>query len=246
MKLTSAVAVVVGMAGLAAAPVACGQAYPVKPVRVVVPWPPGASSNDIVGRVLSQRLSENLGQQFVVENRAGASSIIGTEVVAKSAPDGYTLLVTSATHVGNTALHKKLPYDAQKDFIGITALARQVGILVLHPSVPARTVKEFVALARARPGEVIYASTGSGSFTHLQMALFNQMTHTRMLHVAYKGGGPAVIALVAGETHAFITGIAAVIPQMKANRLRGLGVTSAERITQVPDIPTIAEAGVPG
>ena len=244
MKPTAAVAVLAGLAGLAGASEAWGQAYPVRPVRVVVPWPPGAS-NDIVARVVSQRLSENLGQQFVVENRAGASSIIGTEVVAKSAPDGYTLLMTSATHVGNSALYKKLPYDAAKDFVGVTALARQVGLLVLHPSVPVRTVKEFIALARARPGEVIYASTGSGSFTHLQMALFNQMTQTKMLHVAYKGGGPAVIALVSGETHAFITGIAAVIPQMKAGRLRAMGVTSAERTTQFPDIPTLAEAGVP-
>jgi len=245
MKLISTLSLALGMAGLAVAPSAHAQAYPVKPVRVIVPWPP-AASNDIVGRTVSQRLSENLGQQFVVENRAGASSIIGTEMVAKSAPDGYTILVTSATHVGNTALHKKLPYDALKDFTGVTALARQVGILVLHPSVPARTVKEFIALARARPEQVIFASTGSGSFTHLQMALFNQMTKTKMLHVAYKGGGPAVIALVSGEVHAFITGIAAVIPHFNTKRLRVLGVSSAERTTQFPDIPTLAEAGVPG
>jgi tripartite-type tricarboxylate transporter receptor subunit TctC len=245
MKLSSAVAVAAGIAGFAAASVAHAQAYPAKPVRVIVPWPP-AASNDIVGRVVSQRLSENLGQQFVVENRAGAGSIIGTEVVAKSPADGYTILVTSTTHVGNASLFKKLPYDALKDFVGVTALARQVGILVLHPSVPARTVKEFVALARARPGQVVYASTGNGSFTHLQMALFNQMTQTKMLHVAYKGGGPAVIALVSGEVHAFITGIAAVIPHFNTKRLRVLGVTSAERTTQFPDIPTLAEAGVPG
>jgi len=245
MKPTSVFAVALGMAGLAVAPSAHAQAYPVKPVRVIVPWPP-AASNDIVGRTVSQRLSENLGQQFVVENRAGAGSIIGTEVVAKSPADGYTILVTSTTHVGNASLFKKLPYDALKDFVGVTALARQVGILVLHPSVPARTVKEFVALARARPGQVVYASTGNGSFTHLQMALFNQMTQTKMLHVAYKGGGPAVIALVSGEVHAFITGIAAVIPHFNTKRLRVLGVTSAERTTQFPDIPTLAEAGVPG
>ena len=245
MKPTAAVAVLAGLAGLAGASEAWGQTYPVKPVRVVVPWPPGAS-NDIVARVLAQRLSENLGQQFVVENRAGAGSIIGTDVVAKSAPDGYTMLVTSTTHVGNAPLYKKLPYDPFRDFTGLTALARQVSILVLHPSVPAKSVKEFIALARARQGEVIYASTGSGSFTHLAMALFNQMTETRMLHVAYKGGGPAVIALVSGETHAFFTGIAAVIPQMKAGRLRALGVGAAERTVQFPDIPTVAEAGVPG
>ena len=244
-KPSAIVAVMVVSAGLSAAPAAYAQAYPVKPVRVLIPWPPGGS-NDIVGRVLAQRLSENLGHQFVVENRAGASSIIGCEVAAKSAPDGYTVLINSATHVANAVLYKKLPFDPLKDFIGVTALARQVGILVVHPSLPVRTVKDLIALARARPDQVIYAATGSGSYTHLTMALFNQMTQTRMLHVNYKGGGPAVIALASGETQAMIIGIASVIPQIKANRLRPLAVSSAERTTQFPDIPTLAESGVPG
>ena len=238
-------AVVLAVASFTAVPELRAQVYPAKPVRVLVPWPPGASNN-IVGRVLAHRLSENLGQQFVVENRSGASSIIGTELVAKSAPDGYTVLVNSATIVANALLYRKLPYDPLRDFIGVTALARQVGILVAHPSVPAKNVKDLIALARARPNEVIFASTGSGSFTHLCMALFNEMTQTKTLHVAYKGGGPAVIALVSGETHVFITGIAAVIPQIKVNRLRALAVTSAERTTQFPEIPTLSEAGVPG
>ncbi len=244
MKLILAVAVMVGIALLAVAPAARAQAYPVKPVRVLIPWPPGGS-NDIVGRIVFQRVGETLGQQFVIENRAGAASNIGTEIVARSAPDGYTVLVNSATHVANAHLYSKLPYDPFKDFIGVTALARQVGILVLHPSVPAKTVKQFIALARSRPDQLIYASTGSGGFVHLTMALLNQMTATRMLHVPYKGGGPAVIALASGETHAMIIGVAAVIPQIKAGRLRPLAVTSAERIAQFPEIPTVAEAGVP-
>jgi tripartite-type tricarboxylate transporter receptor subunit TctC len=239
------VAAAVVVASLAAGHDARAQAYPAKPVRVVVPWPPGAS-NDIVGRVLAQRLSENLGQQFVVENRSGASSIIGTELVAKSAPDGYTVLVNSATIVANALLFKKLPYDPLKDFTGVTPLARQVGMLVAHPSLPVKSVKDLIALARARPNEVIFASTGSGSFTHLCMALFNEMTQTKTLHVAYKGGGPAIIALVSGETHVFITGISGVIPHIKSNRLRAIAVSSAERTVQFPDIPTIDESGVPG
>ena len=245
MNVIPAAAVLVGIAGLSATPAAFAQVYPVKTVRVLIPWPPGGS-NDIVGRVLAQRLSENLGQQFVVDNRAGASSMIGVELAAKSPPDGYTLLINSATQIANPVFFRKVPYDAFRDFIGVTALARQVGILVVHPSLPVKTVKDLISLAKARPGQVIYASSGSGSYTHLTMALFNEMTQTKMLHVAYKGGGPAVIAMVSGETQAFITGIAAVIPQMKAGRLRALGVTSTERTTQFPDIPTIAEAGVPG
>src|SRR5687768_5625877 len=185
MKPTPAFAVLAAIAGLAAAPLALAQAYPAKPVRVLIPWPPGGS-NDIVGRILAQRLSENLGQQFVIDNRAGASSMIGVELAAKSPPDGYTMLINSATQVANPVFFKKAPYDAFRDFIAVTALARQVGILVVHPSVPAKTVKDFIALAKARPGQVIYASSGSCSFTHLTMSLFNEMTQTKMLHVPYK------------------------------------------------------------
>jgi tripartite-type tricarboxylate transporter receptor subunit TctC len=245
MKRIAAVALLAVLAGVLATP-AYGQTYPAKSVRVIIPWPPGGS-NDIVGRVLAQRLSENLGQQFIVDNRAGASSMIGAELAAKSAPDGYTMLVNSGTQVSNALLYRtRLPYDPFRDFIGVTTLARQVGMLVTHPSLPVSSVKELIALARARPGQVIYASTGSGSYTHLCMALFNEITKTKMLHVAYKGGGPAVIALVAGETQVFITGIASIIPQWKAGRLRGLAVTSSERTIQFPDIPTLAEAGAPG
>ena len=222
-----------------------GQAYPVKPVRVMIPWPPGGS-NDIVGRIVFQKVSEQTGQQFVIENRGGAAGTIGSELVAKSPPDGYTVMVQSATHVANPHLYKKLPYDTLKDFIGLTPLAVQVGILIVHPSLPARNVKELIALSKARPGEIVYGSSGNGSYVHLTMALFNAMTGTKMIHVPYKGGGPAAIAIGSGEVQAMIATIGAVMPQLAQKRIRALGVTSETRNKQFPDVPTLAEAGVPG
>ena len=225
--------------------VAGAQAYPVKPVRVMIPWPPGGS-NDIVGRVVFQKMSEQLGQQFVIENRGGASGTIGSDLVAKSPPDGYVIMVQSATHVANPHLYKRLPYDTLKDFVGLTPLALQVGVVVVHPSLPARTTKEFIALAKARPGQITYASSGSGSFVHLAMALLNVMTDTKMVHVPYKGGGPAAIAIASGETQAMAATVGSVIPHIQSKRLRPLGVTSDRRVSQFPDIPTLAEGGVKG
>ena len=225
--------------------VAGAQAYPVKPVRVMIPWPPGGS-NDIVGRVVFQKMSEQLGQQFVIENRGGASGTIGSDLVVKAPPDGYVIMVQSATHVANPHLYKKLPYDTLKDFIGITPLALQVGVVVVHPALPARTTKEFIALAKARPGQITYASSGSGSFVHLAMALLNVMTDTKMVHVPYKGGGPAAIAIASGETQAMAATVGSVIPHIQSKRLRPLGVTSNHRVSQFPDIPTLAEGGVKG
>ena len=221
------------------------QTYPTKPVRVVVVWPPGGS-NDVVARVLAQRLTEMLGQTFVVENRPGATGTIGSEIVAKSPPDGYTIMVNSATHVANPHVYKKLPYDTMRDFTGIMPLAVQIGMLVVHPSLPVKSVKELIALAKSRPGQVIYASTGTGSYTHVCMGLLLQMTGTKMLEVNYKGGGPAVIALHGGEVHAFFVGIGSLTASLQAGRVRPLGVASAHRLKQYPDVPTIAEAGVPG
>ena len=220
------------------------QAYPAKPVRVVIVFPPGGS-NDVVGRIVFQKMSEQLGQQFVIENRGGAAGTIGSEVVAQSAADGYTIMVQSATHVANAHLYKKLPYDVLKDFIGITTLARQVGMLVVHPSLPARSTAQFIALAKARPGEVIYGSAGNGSFVHLTMALLASMTGLNMIHVPYKGGGPAGTALIAGETQAMIATIGSLFNHIKAGRVRPLGVTAESRVTQFPDVPAIAET-VPG
>jgi len=224
---------------------AIGQAYPEKAVRVVIPWPAGGS-NDIVGRIVLQYVSGSLKQQFVIDNRGGAAGTIGSEVVAKSPPDGYTMLVTSATHLGNAHLYRKLPYDPLKDFIGVSPLGRQVGILAVHPSLPVKSVKEFIALAKKRPGEIVYGSAGNGSFTHLLMVLFNSMTDTKMLHVPYKGGAPAGISIATGETQAMIATLGSFLPQLEANRVRPLAVTSSTRVEQYPDIPTMAEAGVPG
>ena len=226
------------------APAAVAQSYPARPVRVIVVFPPGGS-NDVVARIVFQKISETLGHQFVIDNRGGAAGTIGSEVVAKSPPDGYTLMVQSATHIANAHLYKNLPYDTLGDFIGITTLARQVGVLIVHPSMPVKTTAEFIALARKRPGEIAYGSAGSGSYLHLAMGLFNSMTGTKMVHVPYKGGGPVSVAILAGEIQTYIATIGSVYAHLKAQRVRPLGVTSEKRTTQFPEVPAIAEA-VPG
>ncbi len=236
--------VVLGLVVVLSAGIAVAQNYPVKTVRVVVPWPPGGA-NDIVGRIVAQRLADQTGQQFVIDNRGGANGNIGAEMVAKAPADGYTLMVHSAAHVTNPHMYKKLSYDALKDFTGVTPLAVQLGMLVVHPSLPAKNVKEYIALGRAQPGKIVYASSGSGSFVHLAMALINSMSNTQMVHVPFKGGGPAVVALASGEVQAMTATIGSVIPHLPSGRLRALGVTSATRMKQFPDVPAIAE-GLPG
>lgn len=243
MKLLSAAAVLVLGALFPALPT-FAQAYPARPVRVIVVFPPGGS-NDVVARILFQKMSENLGHQFVIENRGGAAGTIGSDVVANSPADGYTIMVQSTTHVANAHLYKKLPYDVLKDFIGITTLARQVGILVVHPSLPAKTGKEFIALAKKRPGEIVYGSAGNGSYVHLSMALMASMAGISMIHVPYKGGGPAATGLVAGETQAQLATIGSLYPYLKSGRVRPLGVSSDKRTAQFPDVPAIGEF-VPG
>lgn len=220
--------------------VALAQTYPVKPVRVIIAWPPGGA-NDIAGRIVMQKLTENTGQQFVIDNRGGASGIVGSDVVAKSPADGYTILVHSTTHVSNPHLYSKVPYDTLKDFVGVSPLGRQVGMLVVHPSLPAKTVKEFIDLGRKRPSELTYASSGSGSFVHLAMAMLNSMTGTKMIHVPYKGGGPAAVAISSGEVQAMTATIGSVIPHISSKRLRPVAVTSEERVAQIPQVPAIAE-----
>jgi tripartite-type tricarboxylate transporter receptor subunit TctC len=221
------------------------QAYPAKPVRIVVPWPPGGS-NDIVARIVAQKLTEMNAQQFVVDNRGGAAGTIGAEQVAKTPPDGYTLMIHSATHVANPHLYGKLPYDTLKDFVGVAPISAQIGILVVHPSLPAKTVKEFIALAKSRPGQITYSSSGNGSFVHLAMAQFAAMADIKMVHVPYKGGAPAAISIAAGETQAQTSTIGAVMQQITNKRVRPLAVTSDYRVDVFPDVPTIAQAGVPG
>jgi tripartite-type tricarboxylate transporter receptor subunit TctC len=227
---------------LCAAGVAWSQAFPAKPVRVVVPFPP-AGANDIVARVVFSKLAEQMGQQFLIDNRAGAGGTIGSAIVAQSKPDGYTLLIqTAASHVSNAHLYSKLPYDPLRDFAGITPLARVVAMLTVHPSLPARSVKEFIALAKSRPKGILHGHSGYGTFTHFNGVLFESRTGIRMTHVPFKGGGPAVVALVSGETQAQVAAIGELIAHVKSNRVRALGVTSLERVAQLPDVPPIADS----
>ena len=233
-----------------AAALLCGavyaqSAYPTKAVRVVVPFPAGGS-NDLVARIVSQELSKSLGQQFVVDNRGGASGLIGAEIVAKAPADGYTLMVHSITHLSNGILIKKVPYDTVNDFTPISLLVAQPGVLVVHPALPAKTVKDFIALAKKRPDEITYGSNGPGGSLHLMMALFANMANIKLIHVPYKGGAPLVTSLLSGETQSATATINTVLPHIKSNRLRPLGVTSDKPSGLLPGVPTIAQAGVPG
>jgi len=222
------------------------QAWPAKPVRVVIPWPAGGS-NDIVGRVVMQELSRTLGQQFVIDNRAGASGVVGADLVAKTPADGYTLMVHSTTHVGNAHLYgKKLTYDTMKDFTGVGMLSSQPGVLTVHPALPVKTLKDFIALAKAKPRQINYSSSGNGSAPHLQMALLISMAGIDITHVPYKGGAPQVAALLGGETQASFATLGTVISQIQAGKLRPLGVGSSARAKALPGVPTISEAGLPG
>lgn len=221
------------------------QQYPTKPVRVVIPWPPGGS-NDVVGRIVLQKMSESLGQQFIVDNRPGAAGSIGADLVAKAPADGYTLMVHSTTHLGNAHLYKKLPYDTLKDFIGVGLMTEQPGVLTVHPSLPVKTTREFIALAKSRPGQILYSSSGNGSAPHLQMALLAQMAGIKLVHVPYKGGAPQVTALLAGESQASFATIGTVVTSIRAGKLRPLGVGSRKPAKALPGVPTLSESGVPG
>jgi len=216
------------------------QAYPSKPVRVIVTFPPGGSI-DITARIVFDKMTELMGEQFVIENRSGASGSIGAAYVAASAPDGYTIMAHSASHIANAFVYPKLPYDTLNDFIGVTTLARQVGVLIVHPSMPVRSTKDFIALAKKRPGAINYGSGGNGSFLQVAMALFATMTGTNMVHVPFRGGGPAAIALMSGEIQAIISTLGSVIPFIKAKQVRAIGVTSEERSKMLPDVPTLGE-----
>jgi tripartite-type tricarboxylate transporter receptor subunit TctC len=207
-------------------------------------FPPGGS-NDVVGRLVFQKVSDLAGQQFIIDNRGGAAGTIGSDIVAKSPPDGYTIMVQSTTHVANAHLYKKLPYDVLKDFIGITPMARQVGMLVVHPSLPVKNGKEFIALAKRRPGEITYGSAGNGSYVHLSMALLASMAKVDMVHVPYKGGGPVNGAIASGEIQAVLATIGSLTANLNAKRVRPLGVSSEKRTAAYPNVPAIAEF-VPG
>jgi tripartite-type tricarboxylate transporter receptor subunit TctC len=246
MKLTPVLPCMVAVACTVAAAGTFAQgAYPTRPIRIIVPTsPPGGA--DTVARSLAPALSERLGQQVIVDNRAGASTMLGHEMAAKAAPDGYTLVMAISTIAINPATFKHVPYDALRDFAPITHAAIQTLLLAVHPSFPARNVKELIAIAKARPGDVAYSSPGFGTNPEMGMELFLYLTGTRMLHVPYRGGGESIIALVSGHVPVTIASMLGTMPHVRSGKLRALGVTSARRVATAPDIPSIAEAGVPG
>jgi tripartite-type tricarboxylate transporter receptor subunit TctC len=219
--------------------------FPTKPIRLVIPYPPGGGT-DTIGRPLAHRMTENLRQQVIFDNRGGAGGNIGMELVAKAPPDGYTIVLALTAQLAvNPSLYTKLPYDPVKDFEPITLLATGPYILVVHPSLPVKSVKELIALARAKPGQITYASSGSGSGAHLAQELLNSMAHIRMIHIPYKGGGPALVDLLAGQVQVLFATYAAGKPHIDSGRIRALAVSTAKRLTGV-DLPTVAEAALPG
>ncbi len=224
---------------------AAAQGYPVKPVRVIVPFPPAAGA-DIVARTITPRLAEVYGQQFVVDNRAGAAGNIGAELAAKSVPDGYTLLFTPASVASSQSLYQKLGYDLEKDLEPISLVASTPFVLVVHPSLPVKTVKDLIAMAKAKPGLLLYASTGNGGSPHLATELFRKDAKIDIVHIPYKGTPPAVTDLIAGQVSMMFANTLTVLPYVKSGRLRALGISGSKRSAAIPELPTIAESGVPG
>ena len=229
---------------MSAAAFANAQTYPAKPIRIIVPWPPGGGT-DLVARTVAQKFSEGLGQTAIVENRAGANGIIGADAAAKATPDGYTVMITIASHAINPTLYQKLPYNTA-DLQTVSLLAQYPFVLTVHPSLPPKTTREFVALAKARPGQLSYASSGNGSGPHLGMALLKSMSGIDMVHVPYKGAGQAMTDLISGNVHVFLNNFLAAAPHIKSGKLRALAVTGDKRSAAAPQLPTISESGVPG
>lgn len=242
--LASALLVVNGGA-VAQKPPANVADYPARPLRIIVPQSPGAST-DLTARLVAQRLSEAFNQPVVVDNRPGAGTMIGTEMVVRAAPDGYTLMVVAAGITINPSIYARVPYDTERDLAPITQLTQFSNLLAAHPSFAAKTLQEFLAMAKAKPGGVTYASAGIGSGTHLSMALLESMAGIKLHHVPYKGGGPAVVATIAGEVPLNIGTTAGVLPHVRSGKLRALAVTTAKRQAAALEVPTMAEAGVPG
>ncbi len=238
-----AVAVCVGTLGHTGAN-AQGQGYPTKTVRFVIPFPPGGS-NDILGRVLAASLSERLGRQVIPDNRAGGNSIIGSELVANAPPDGHTLLIISTAYTTNPVIHK-LPFDPLKSFDWVAMLGVGANVLAVTQSLPVKNVKELIALAKARPGQLVYASTGVGSNAHFSTELFKHMTGTNIIHVPYKGGGPALIDTISGQAQLCLASLIQAVGHIRNNKLRALVTSRAKRSDILPDVPTMIEAGVPG
>jgi tripartite-type tricarboxylate transporter receptor subunit TctC len=240
MMLRSALLAILFSGGAALA-----QSFPTKPVHVIVPFPPGGGT-DVVARTVTPKMAELLGQPFVVENRAGAGGNIGTEFVAKAAPDGHTLLVASASTAINTTLVKDLSWDFARDFSPVVLMVLNQHLLAAHPSVPASSVRELVALAKAKPGQVTYASYGSGSSSHLAAELFKMMAGVDLLHVPYKGAAPAITDVLGGQVNVLFADVAPMLTHVRSGKLKALGIASARRFEGLPDVPTISESGVPG
>ena len=240
---------VVASVAIAVLSLACGaahaQEFPAKPVRIVVPSSPGGGT-DILARQLAVKLAERWGQQVLIDNRPGAGQMIGISLVAKSPPDGYTLVMTATPLAINSVLYKKVPYDPIRDFAPITQVAAMPNLLVTHPTLPVRNLKEMIALAKARPGDLAYASSGHGTGPHLSMELFNHMAGITLQHVPYKGTGPALVDTISGHVQLLMSTLLPPLPHLKTGRLRALAVTSGKRVAGLPEVPTVMEAGVPG
>ena len=230
---------------IAGSGVLLAQEFPAKAIRVVVPFPPGGGT-DYMGRVVMQKVGESLGTTVVIDNRGGAGSSIGTEIVARSPADGYTVLIISGAHAINPSIYAKLPYDSVRDFAPVTMFASGPALLVVHPTVPAKSVKELIALARARPGQLNYASAGIGTPPHLSGELFKTMAGIDMVHVPYKGNGPAYTDLIGGQVTVMFPNVSTAMAHVRAGKLRALAVTTKNRTPSAPELPTISEAGVPG
>lgn len=225
---------------------AIAQPYPNKPIRLIVPFPPGGGV-DFIGRIVGQKLSERLGQQVAVDNRAGANGIVGLQALMASPPDGYTIAAASAGPLTvNPFIYSKLPYDTLRDFTAIANMVNFPLLLVAHPSLPVKNVRELIALAKAKPDQITYSSPGSGNSGHLAAELFNSMAKVKILHIPYKGTAPAVLAVLSGEAQLTYSSIPTILPQVRAGKVRALGVGNATRVPSLPEFPTIAEAGLPG
>ena len=239
-RLLAAVLACLALQGVAFA----ADPYPSKPVRLIIPFPPGGS-NDVVGRLIAQQLSTRLGQQVIPDNRAGAGGMIGTEAASKAEPDGYTILFASSAFAANSSLYK-LPYDPVKAFAPVAMIAAGPNVLAVSSSMPVNSVRELIALAHAKPGQLNYASAGIGSFQHLGGALFVSMAKADIVHVPFKGGGPAMVDVIAGNTQLMLSSLVQTLPHIKSGKLKALGVGGLKRSSTLPDVPTISESGLPG
>lgn len=239
-------AAAVALGAIASMPAAHAQQYPTKPIRLVVPFPPGGFS-DVFSRIIGAKMNESWGQQVIVDNRTGAGGNIGSDIVAKAPPDGYTLVMgTIGTHAVNATLFSKLPYDPVRDFAAVAFVVEAEGLLVVHPSLPVKTAKELIGLARSKPGMLTYASAGAGTTSHLAGEVFKTMAKVDIAHVPYKGNVPAITDLIAGQTHMLFATLPTVLPQVQAKKLNGIAVLGAKRSAAIPEMPTLAEAGLAG